>query len=1585
MGKPKIRFKGYEDDWEQRKWIDVVDISTEMVNPTTGEYDNMPHIAPGNIESFTGRILDNVKTVKEEQLISGKFRFRPDDVVYGKINPQLGKYFYATVNGLTSADAYVFNGKNGLKQKFLFALLQTSDFFKYSVSVSKRSGMPKINRDELNAYSFLMPSEEEQDRIGSYLLQLDHLITLHQRKCEETKSLKKYMLQKMFPENGNCVPKIRFSGFADAWEQRKLKDYLEVSREKNKTESYGKEDVLSVSGEHGIVNQIEFQGRSFAGVSVANYGVVEAGDVVYTKSPLKSNPYGIIKTNKGKTGIVSTLYAVYKPRMNTNSEFVQIYFELDSRMNSYMHPLVNKGAKNDMKVSDENALKGPVAFPELEEQNAITQYFDKLDHLITLHQRKCYRFIDIALDAWEQRKLSDIYASIGNAFVGTATPYYVESGHFYLESNNIKDGQINHNSEIFINDEFYEKQKDKWLHTGDMVMVQSGHVGHAAVIPEELDNSAAHALIMFRHPKEKIEPYFLNYQYQTNKSKKKIEEITTGNTIKHILASDMQEFVVDITNYDEQKKIGSYFQKLDHLITLHQHKLFCAKNVMKYITTDINTPKKEAIMAELESVIEQKLIEQLIYGDSQWTYREDLKTEADLWKNFRYILEQNNKERLNGEPLSDAEFEQVKNQLQFSSFYKAGEWLVGENGKVMVHVQRDTERLHLVVMNHEHIAGGSSVYEVINQYNALKMDEDSSVNARDRRFDVTLMINGLPMIHIELKNKQHSYMDGFWQIKKYIGEGKFTGIFSAVQMFVISNGVDTKYFSAASDSELNPKFISGWLDKENNAVSDYLVFAKSVLRIPEAHEMIARYTVLDEEAKRLILLRPYQIHAIEAIRDASKTGKSGFVWHTTGSGKTLTSYKATRNLLMDIPAIDKAIFLIDRKDLDTQTTMAFQAYANNDLIDVDETDNVFDLKKKLKSVDRQVIVTTIQKLQRLITRKLQEGTPEYHKIKNLKIAFVVDECHRAVTPGIKREIERFFGNSLWYGFTGTPRFAENPYPQMGDLPRTTQELYGDCLHKYTIQNAIHDNAVLGFQVEHNGPKNKKDETDSNLYVTESHMLKVLEVILNKSYYKLGFQNGKGKTYEGLLTTSSIQLAQKYYDLLKMVKEGKTTLKIDEKIKQVLPDFPKFAITYSVTENEEGSHVNQQKMQESLDDYNKMFGTKYEISQIQGYNGNLNKRLARKDAKYKSRNEQLDLVIVVDRLLTGFDAPCLSTIFIDRPPMGPHDLIQAFSRTNRIYDKNKVYGQIVTFQAPKLFKESVDNAVRLYSAGSTQTALLADWKEVESAFRKSLKALRVSAETPEEVPGMSIKEKKIFVKLFQDFDKFFAQLKSFTQYEDNMLAGYGITEDEYTDYAGQYLNAKEEIKEDTDGQIDDPGVPVVDEDYELMAYSHTKIDYEYIINLIQNIVSPDEESQDVTQEQKQKQMDEVKQYVEELRKDNPKVAEIMTTLIGEIEQDVNKYKGQSILNIVENMKQECIEKVVTDFCITWYTSKDDVMYAAMHYRNGEIPNESAIKETANFTSYKEVQERAIPKFKYYTMMIAELRKTLDEEIKPLMNH
>ena len=487
-------------------------------------------------------------------------------------------------------------------------------------------------------------------------------------------------------------------------------------------------------------------------------------------------------------------------------------------------------------------------------------------------------------------------------------------------------------------------------------------------------------------------------------------------------------------------------------------------------------------MPMLEHEIEQRLIDQLCCDESQWTYRPDITTEDQLWANFKYILEQNNKARLNDTPLSESEFAKIKNDLSHASFYDAGKWLVGENGRVYVHIQRGNEQIHLVVLNNEHIAGGSSVYEVINQYQAFKTEEDD----RDRRFDVTLLINGIPLIHIELKNKEHSYMDAYRQIKKYIAEGKFRGIFSNVQMFVVSNAVDTKYFAAARDTELNRKFITGWLDAENRPVCHYLDFARDVLKIPEAHEMVAKYTVLDNEKRKVLLLRPYQIHAIEAMRSASKRGESGFIWHTTGSGKTMTSYKATRNLLMDIPAIQKTVFLIDRKDLDTQTTMDFQSYALNDTIDVDETEYVGSLIKKLANSDRQMIVTTRQKMQIMVKKRLKPGTKEYEKIKSLKLAFVVDECHRAVTPQTKRDLEGFFTNSLWYGFTGTPIFDENGYEQKGDLPQTTEQLYGRCLHSYTIKEAIHDEAVLGFMVENLGAEGLTEEEEARRYETEAH-------------------------------------------------------------------------------------------------------------------------------------------------------------------------------------------------------------------------------------------------------------------------------------------------------------------------------------------------------------------------------------------------------------------------------------------------------------------------------------------------------------------
>ena len=399
------------------------------------------------------------------------------------------------------------------------------------------------------------------------------------------------------------VPAIRFKGFDDDWEQRKLSDCAGFRRG-SFPQPYGNKDwydgegaipfvqVADVSDDMKLVNDTK---QKISKLAQPMSVCAEEGSVLVT-----------LQGSIGRVAI--TQYKAFVDR--TVLIFDKYNADIDKTFWAYIikEKFIEEARKapgGTIKTITKEVLSDfDMMLPSYDEQKMLGKLLHSLDHLITLHQRKLEKIkimrksmlekifpqndknspkirFDGYTDDWEQRKLGDIYGSIGNAFVGTATPYYAEQGHFYLESNNVKDGQINHNSEVFINDEFYEKQKDKWLHTGDMVMVQSGHVGHAAVIPEELDNTAAHALIMFRNPKEEIEPYFLNYEYQTDKSKKKIENITTGNTIKHILASDMQEFIVDVPKYEEQKVIAGYFRNIDYLITLHQRKLEKLKKAKK--------------------------------------------------------------------------------------------------------------------------------------------------------------------------------------------------------------------------------------------------------------------------------------------------------------------------------------------------------------------------------------------------------------------------------------------------------------------------------------------------------------------------------------------------------------------------------------------------------------------------------------------------------------------------------------------------------------------------------------------------------------------------------------------------------------------------------------------------------------------------------------------------------------------------------------------------------------------------------------------------------------------------------------------
>ena len=1065
-------------------------------------------------------------------------------------------------------------------------------------------------------------------------------------------------------------------------------------------------------------------------------------------------------------------------------------------------------------------------------------------------------------------------------------------------------------------------------------------------------------------------------------------------------------------------------------------------------------------MSELESVIEDKLIKQLCTGDSQWSYRADLTTEDDLWDNIRKKLNAYNARKLNGTLITDSEMEQIKEfiKTQAESPYKAGMWLAGEHGLAQIPLRREDAKLgsiSLDAIDNREIAGGHSSYEVINQYVAFKEDN----KGRNRRFDVTLLINGFPMIHIELKNQDHSFDDAYNQIKKYVGEGKFRGLFGLVQMFVVSNGTDTKYIAAATHDRLNKKFLASWVDKNNNRVDDYLSFAKQALNIPQAHLLVGKYSMLDATSKSLILLRPYQIHAIEAVKEASKNPdpnmRSGFVWHTTGSGKTITSFNVTRNLL-DIPSIDKSIFLIDRKDLDQQTTLSFQSYAESTGDSITETDNTKALENALKNKDRIVIVATRQKLDCLLdkcNRALEAGDKSAYyyktalKIKEKNVAFVVDECHRAVSDLMKKQIDDFFNTptkkALWYGFTGTPIFNENKKAEVGQSARTTEQQYGPCLHKYTIKEALHDKAVLGFQVQSSGFSRQELEevaqkleikpgtdfiesadrdvledtilkiyrakTDNkNFYDSPVHREQVINFICNKSVDLFRLRAPKGEAFEAILTCSSIAEAQKYYlEFKDFVAKGK----VSQSVKKYCPDFPKIALTYSVTENDAESEDNQKMMKDYLNDYNSMFNTKWTLENLSSYNSDLNDRLARKKGKYKVREEQLDLVIVVDRLLTGFDAPCLSTLFIDRAPMSPQNIIQAFSRTNRIFSDKKAWGQIVTFQTPALFKKAFDKALDLYSNGGGAYVQAPTYDECKERLITALTELKAFKEKPADIDisgTTATEELKQFAKLFQRFDRALAAMKTYEEWAEEAavfvantqstdcengeaalgdtvtpsdedigavlkgVTGIAISKADIDAYTGKYHNAISEIK-----NREEKGTPVdIDIAYELDSVTQTQIDYEYLVALIQKYISSFDENA-VSQIHDPA----IEKYIKGVEDKNPKLGEIIRGVWEQLKSDPSSFKGKQAIHVINDRIDSIIDDKISSFCNEWCVEKTDMDYYSRYYSKA---NGLEISDMDKFSYYDDFVKKGgtLTKIKYRMTVRDEVQKLIEEEILPL---
>lgn len=884
-----------------------------------------------------------------------------------------------------------------------------------------------------------------------------------------------------------------------------------------------------------------------------------------------------------------------------------------------------------------------------------------------------------------------------------------------------------------------------------------------------------------------------------------------------------------------------------------------------------------------EKEIENQFIHILSEAENQWRYREDIRTESALWQNLRMHLNRINQAQLAGTPLTDVEFERIK--VEFGRLtatpFQASQWLRGENGVAQIFLEReDTSKIVIEFFRNKDVAGGISSYEVVNQI----------VPATDRvtRGDVTLLINGLPIIHVELKNEsaKDGYMQAYRQIERYALDGFFDGIYATTQIFIVSNKVQTKYFARPSENTVQAyrrmeKFLFNWRTAENVAVDNLFDFTRQVLRIPAAHELISQYTVLVDDQKSqkfLMVLRPYQIHAIKEIRKKAAEHKGGFIWHATGSGKTITSFVATKLLAQNATGVDRTIMVVDRIDLDAQTQDEFTKFASefhtgqtsgtaksNTLIVGIKNQHQLTRSLLSKKNNNTILVTTIQKLSAAMraakAETEKEGTERFAKLRSEHIVFIVDEAHRAVSDEEMKKIKKLFPNSTWFGLTGTPIFEDNKKQENGNFARTTTQQYGDLLHAYTTKNAMDDRAVLNFQVEYHSLLNQ-DEQDallekiteevpseridqeklmkSEIYEDPKHIEAMLHKIFTRRSLvkKFNVQNGY-PTMSAILTTHSIAQAKRIYHKLQEMKREGTLFygkDFDEKRRLIDQDFPRVAITFSTNPDQLEKNQQDDELLEIMKEYSEMYDqSAYTDEKL--YNQNINKRLARKEAQYQKEGQWLDLVIVVDRLLTGFDAPTIQTLYVDRE-MNYQKLLQAFSRTNRLYP-GKDNGMIVTFRKPFTMKRNVEETFRLFSneKQNWQELIPPEYQTVKTNFEEVRKAYQTTKNQLEENPN-DLKRKIAKLKAFQKMEKVYKALKSYDEYEDE-IEQFTSFDKKMDDYRGNAENLRGEIKhelEDSDG--DKPDIDELLQDIEfssqLNATHEDKVDSFYINQLLKNL-------------------------------------------------------------------------------------------------------------------------------------------------------
>ncbi len=690
----------------------------------------------------------------------------------------------------------------------------------------------------------------------------------------------------------------------------------------------------------------------------------------------------------------------------------------------------------------------------------------------------------------------------------------------------------------------------------------------------------------------------------------------------------------------------------------------------------------------------------------------------------------------------------------------------------------------------------------------------TQVGKYENRYDVTLLINGLPLVQVELKRRGIEMKEAFNQIQRY-HKHTYTGtLFEYVQVFVISNGVNTKYFSNNPKQTFEQTFF--WTDVDNNKITRLEDFTDVFLEKCTVSEMIAEYIVLAEASQIPMILRPYQYYAVKAIeKRVNESMKNGYIWCTTGGGKTLTSYKASQ-ILSRNPDIKKVLFVVDRKDLDIQTTKEFNSFSDGS---VDGTNNTNALVKQLTDPNRKLIVTTIQKLDIAISR--ESYLNQFACLQNERVIIIFDECHRSQFGQTHAHIKSFFNKAQLFGFTGTPIFAEN---HVGKV--TTKDVFGDCLHKYIITNAISDNNVLGFSVEYVGKYKQRDPDvlDADIFadalvegidtkeVLESpdRLEKIADYVLHD--WKRKTKNGK---FNAFFAVSSIEVLKRYYTLIK--EKGGDDIKIAT------------IFTYHANEADdensdldndpldtEDKPVNQHSrdfLEDCIHDYNALYATNYSTDKFYDYYKDLQKRI---------KNKQVDLVLVVNMFLTGFDATRLNTLYVDKN-LRYHGLIQAYSRTNRLLNSDKPHGNIVSFRN---LKEATDKALALYGdENAKEIVFKKPYEDQKKDFEDKLTKLREEAPTIDSVDGLQGEQEKAdFVQSFRDLLRIKSSLETFAEFSFEDL---GITEQEFYDYQSKYLDIYTESK-----TLEKEKESILDQiDFELELTVRDLINFDYIIQLI----------------------------------------------------------------------------------------------------------------------------------------------------------